>query len=159
MYYNDFCPCNWQFWLKVKKITNFGWFYWIFLQKSYFRNSAERKASNKNIYLVTMTYFCVSQWLLPIRLAISKFSWIRTTLLDMQSGVWFIFPGRYWILNINMRHFSLNLYSLWLGMSAMFLSPRMGMRDWWYTVPSRSGHPSVNILAFLGMWGINGFSF
>ena len=83
MYYNDFCPCNWQFWLKVKKITNFGWFYWIFLQKSYFRNSAKRKASNKKNYLVKMTYFCVLQWLLPTHLEISKFSRIRTTLLHI----------------------------------------------------------------------------
>merc|ERR1712082_490753 len=66
----------------------------------------------------------------------------------MQSGPTLNFPWRYWMSNLSLMHFSFSLYSLGLGMSARLLSPRMGMRDWWSTVTRRSGHPSVNILAF-----------
>merc|ERR1711905_67048 len=73
----------------------------------------------------------------------SSFSCTR----DMQSGVSFWSPGRYWILKLHLRVLSLNLYSLGLAMSAMSLLSMMGTRGSWSVVTSRLGHPRVNILA------------
>merc|ERR1712082_576812 len=73
----------------------------------------------------------------------SRFSYTH----DMQSGVSFWSPGRYWILKLYLRVRSLKRYSLGLAMSAMSLLFIMGTRGSWSVVTRRLGHPRLNILA------------
>merc|ERR1712082_24183 len=73
----------------------------------------------------------------------SRFSYTR----DIQSGVSFWSPGRYWILKLYLRVRSLKRYSLGLVMSAMSLLFMMGTRGSWSVVTRRFRHPRVNILA------------